>query len=79
MARDLTSNKLQFIGNWSGWWSHMHPNKRLNKAFELELNNLLFLAYKEGFDSATDSLIAANKAVQEQPLVYDKLKIKQNG
>lgn len=42
-------------------------------------NELMFKSYKEGFDSATESLIAANKVVQEKkmqqtPLINDKNK-----
>ena len=32
------------------------------------LKELLLKAYKEGFDSATDSLLAANKMVQDRKL-----------
>lgn len=49
-------------------WLEQQLVNKLNLHNVRQQSELLLQAYKEGFDAATDSLIGANKVVQEKKL-----------
>jgi hypothetical protein len=70
--------KQEFIEKWTVIWADPEIKNIMVKEMESDLKfidtpmsedsfkEMMLNAFKEGFDSATESLIAANKTVQEK-------------